>query len=57
MEAQNGSESVCVAVHVRPLIGEELEQGCRPCLAVVPGEPQVRQQGATQRPSPSKGDP
>jgi hypothetical protein len=36
------SESVCVAVHVRPLIDLEHEQGCMECLEVTPGQPQVR---------------
>ena len=35
------SEAVCVAVHIRPLIEQELEQGCAECLAVTPGMPQV----------------
>jgi hypothetical protein len=35
------SEAVCVAVHVRPLIAQEFEQGCRPCLEVTPGTPQA----------------
>jgi hypothetical protein len=34
--------SVRVAVHVRPLIGDEKLQGCKDCVAVVPGKPQVR---------------
>lgn len=34
--------SVCVAVHVRPLISQELEDGCKECLVLTPGEPQVR---------------
>lgn len=33
---------VKVAVHVRPLIGEEKVQGCKDCVSVVPGKPQVR---------------
>jgi hypothetical protein len=33
--------SVCVAVHVRPLIEDEEDAGCRTCLAVAPDEPQV----------------
>jgi hypothetical protein len=36
------SESVCVAVHIRPLIDTELGDGCTPCLDVTPGAPQVR---------------
>jgi hypothetical protein len=33
---------VVVAVHIRPLIEDELYSGCRACLAVTEGEPQVR---------------
>jgi len=33
--------SVCVAVHIRPLIASELTEGCQTCLSVAPGEPQV----------------
>ncbi|KHN22494.1 Chromosome-associated kinesin KIF4A [Glycine soja] len=33
---------VKVAVHVRPLIGEEKVQGCKDCVSVVPGKPQVQ---------------
>ena len=32
---------VVVAVHIRPLIYDELLQGCRECLQVTDGEPQV----------------
>lgn len=32
---------VKVAVHVRPLIGEEKVQGCKDCVSVVAGKPQV----------------
>lgn len=35
------SEAVCVAVHVRPLIEQEVQEGCAPCLDVTPGAPQV----------------
>ncbi|KAI3847851.1 hypothetical protein MKW92_009939 [Papaver armeniacum] len=34
--------SVKVAVHIRPLIGDECSQGCQDCVAVVPGKPQVQ---------------
>jgi kinesin family protein 4/21/27 len=34
-------DSVVVAVNVRPLIDLELAEGCKPCLHVTPGEPQV----------------
>lgn len=33
--------SVKVAVHVRPLIGDERLQGCKECVSVTPGKPQV----------------
>lgn len=32
---------VVVAVHIRPLIYDELIQGCRECFRVTEGEPQV----------------
>ncbi|KAH7291450.1 hypothetical protein KP509_29G017300 [Ceratopteris richardii] len=35
-------QAVKVAVHIRPLIGAELFQGCKDCVSVVPGEPQVQ---------------
>jgi hypothetical protein len=37
------SESCCVkvAVNVRPLIGDEVTQGCRECVSVSPVTPQV----------------
>ncbi|XP_019174757.1 PREDICTED: kinesin-like protein KIN-4A isoform X2 [Ipomoea nil] len=43
MEAPNSGEdcSVKVAVHIRPLIGDEKLQGCKDCVTVVPGKPQV----------------
>ncbi|KAL0368983.1 UNVERIFIED_CONTAM: Kinesin-like protein KIN-4A [Sesamum calycinum] len=31
-----------VAVHIRPLIGDERLQGCKDCVTVVPGKPQVQ---------------
>ncbi|KAF4364673.1 hypothetical protein G4B88_006883 [Cannabis sativa] len=34
--------SVKVAVHVRPLIGDERIQGCKECVSVTPGKPQVQ---------------
>ncbi|XP_043804697.1 kinesin-like protein KIN-4A isoform X2 [Manihot esculenta] len=39
-----GSEncSVKVAVHIRPLIGDERVQGCKECVTVTPGKPQVQ---------------
>ena len=36
-----GAQAVKVAVHIRPLIGNELLQGCKDCVSLVPGEPQV----------------
>jgi len=45
IESQEGpasTESVAVAVHIRPLIEQELDQGCEDCLDVTPGVPQVR---------------
>ncbi|KAL5556945.1 hypothetical protein UlMin_039181 [Ulmus minor] len=39
-----GSEncSVKVAVHIRPLVGDERLQGCKECVAVTSGKPQVQ---------------
>ncbi|XP_057779688.1 kinesin-like protein KIN-4A isoform X2 [Salvia miltiorrhiza] len=44
MEANSSGEdcSVKVAVHIRPLIGLEKLQGCKDCVSVLPGEPQVQ---------------
>lgn len=43
MTMEHGEDCcVKVAVHVRPLIGDEKLQGCKDCVAVVPGKPQVR---------------
>lgn len=36
------TQCVRVAVNIRPLITNELLQGCTDCITVVPGEPQVR---------------
>ena len=41
---QPGTDAVCVAVHIRPLVPSELAEGCQPCLAVTPGQPQARSQ-------------
>ncbi|KAF5736176.1 putative Chromosome-associated kinesin KLP1 [Tripterygium wilfordii] len=41
MEASD-SCSVKVAVHVRPLIGGEQLQGCKECVSVAPGKPQIQ---------------
>ncbi|RID76440.1 hypothetical protein BRARA_B03409 [Brassica rapa] len=44
MESTTPSDdcSVKVAVHIRPLIGDERLQGCKDCVTVVPGKPQVQ---------------
>lgn len=43
MTMEHGEDCcVKVAVHVRPLISDEKLQGCKDCVAVVPGKPQVR---------------
>ncbi|KAJ0984358.1 hypothetical protein J5N97_002714 [Dioscorea zingiberensis] len=41
---EGGGEDCCVkvAVHVRPLIGDERLQGCKDCVSVVTGTPQVQ---------------
>ncbi|KAJ9170656.1 hypothetical protein P3X46_018748 [Hevea brasiliensis] len=41
MEASENC-SVKVAVHIRPLIGHERVQGCKECVTVTPGKPQVQ---------------
>lgn len=43
MEPHASAEDCCVkvAVHVRPLIGDERAQGCKDCVTVVSGKPQV----------------
>ena len=41
LSAAAQEDSVVVAVNVRPLIDLELAEGCKPCLHVTPGEPQV----------------
>jgi hypothetical protein len=35
------TQAVQVALNIRPLIALERVQGCRDCITVVPGEPQV----------------
>ncbi|GLT34220.1 hypothetical protein SLA2020_087470 [Shorea laevis] len=42
--ATAAAEDCCVkvAVHIRPLIGDEKVQGCKDCVTVVPGKPQVQ---------------
>ncbi|KAL8490065.1 hypothetical protein ACS0TY_025818 [Phlomoides rotata] len=44
MEANSSGEDCCVkvAVHIRPLIGDEKLQGCQDCVTVQPGKPQVQ---------------
>ncbi|KAK6115930.1 hypothetical protein DH2020_008199 [Rehmannia glutinosa] len=44
MEANSSGEDCCVkvAVHIRPLIGDERLQGCKDCVSIVPGKPQVQ---------------
>uniref|UniRef100_A0A8R7PD20 Kinesin-like protein n=1 Tax=Triticum urartu TaxID=4572 RepID=A0A8R7PD20_TRIUA len=42
MASQPQSDSVKVAVNVRPLITPELVLGCTDCVTVTPGEPQVQ---------------
>jgi hypothetical protein len=46
-----GGENCCVkvAVHVRPLIADEKLQGCKDCVAVVAGKPQVHTLSTQQR--------
>ncbi|RAL40555.1 hypothetical protein DM860_006625 [Cuscuta australis] len=43
MDGSNPGEDCCVkvAVHIRPLIGDEKLQGCKDCVTVVNGKPQV----------------
>ncbi|XP_017219919.1 kinesin-like protein KIN-4A isoform X2 [Daucus carota subsp. sativus] len=40
-EASSENCNVKVAVHIRPLIGDEKLQRCRECVAVTPGKPQL----------------
>ncbi|KAJ6939830.1 hypothetical protein NC651_006099 [Populus alba x Populus x berolinensis] len=42
--ASNGGENCCVkvALHIRPLIADERAQGCKDCVTVVSGKPQVQ---------------
>ncbi|WJX34931.1 Kinesin-like protein KIN-4C [Trifolium repens] len=42
MENTDSTQSVRVAVNIRPLITSELLLGCTDCISVVPGEPQVQ---------------
>ncbi|XP_071686695.1 kinesin-like protein KIN-4A [Rutidosis leptorrhynchoides] len=42
--AATAADDCCVkvAVHIRPLIGDEKLQACKDCITVVPGKPQVQ---------------
>ncbi|KAL6633563.1 hypothetical protein ACP70R_026234 [Stipagrostis hirtigluma subsp. patula] len=40
--ANQQKDAVKVAVNIRPLITEELQDGCTDCVTVTPGEPQVQ---------------
>lgn len=45
VSSPSGEDKDCcvkVAVHIRPLIGDERLQGCKDCVTVVPGKPQVQ---------------
>ncbi|XP_058765816.1 kinesin-like protein KIN-4A [Vicia villosa] len=42
MEPSSENCSVKVAVHIRPLIADEQQQGCTQCVSVNPGKPQVQ---------------
>lgn len=41
LEQESDECSVCVAVHVRPLIDSELLEGCDALLTTTPQQPQV----------------
>ena len=41
LDESEATQAVQVALHIRPLIPLERVQGCRDCITVVPGEPQV----------------
>lgn len=38
---KEATQAVQVALNIRPLIALERAQGCKDCISVVPGEPQV----------------
>lgn len=38
---KDATQAVQVALNIRPLIAMERVQGCKDCITVVPGEPQV----------------
>lgn len=41
LDETDATQAVQVALNIRPLIALERIQGCRECITVVPGEPQV----------------
>ena len=41
LDESETTQAVQVALNIRPLIPLERVQGCKECIAVVPGEPQV----------------
>ena len=46
---EEASCAVCVAVHIRPLIDDEIVEGFQECLHVTPGQPQVRPRARPSR--------
>lgn len=40
-DESEATQAVQVSLNIRPLIPLERIQGCKECIAVVPGEPQV----------------
>jgi hypothetical protein len=42
LEAREAETAVCVALHVRPLISREQQEGCRNLIAPEPGRPEIR---------------
>ncbi|WJX95166.1 Kinesin-like protein KIN-4A [Trifolium repens] len=42
METSTENCSVKVALHIRPLISDEKQQGCTQCVSLYPGKPQVQ---------------
>lgn len=41
LDESEATQAVQVALNIRPLIALEQVQGCKDCITVVPGEPQV----------------
>ena len=41
LDESEATQAVQVALNIRPLIPLERVQGCKECITVVPGEPQV----------------